>query len=76
VFLDGKYHELFEYFVALHELFGSARYVSVVVQDSHSGEASYMHLHGDEASQVCMNLHLLGWVDTGIQGGCRVVETE
>ena len=73
--LDRQDHQLLEDLVAHHELLASARDVSVVVQNSHAGIASDLHLHSNVASEISMDLSLLGGMNSRVKGCSRVVKT-
>ena len=75
VFLDGENHKLLEDLVAHHELFAGAGDVSVVVQNSHAGIASDLHLHSNVASEISMDLSLLCGMNSRVKGCSRVVKT-
>lgn len=73
--LYRQYHQLLQDLIAHEELLGRSRNVSVVVQDAETCETGNLDLHGDVTGQVRVDLSLLGWVDTRVQGRCRVIET-
>ena len=72
--LDSEDHDHLEEAVAHEELFRGSGDVSVVVEDSHACESGNVHLHGDVACQVGVDLSLLGEVHSGVQSGSRVIE--
>ena len=74
VLLDGQDHQLLKDLVSHHELFASARDVSVVVQNSHAGVTCYLDLNSDEASQIGVNLCFLGGMYSGVESSYGIVK--
>jgi hypothetical protein len=75
VLLDGQDHQLLENLVTHHELLGSTRNISVVVENSHTSETSDLDLNCDVTGQIGVDLGLLGGVHTGVECSSGVIET-
>ena len=75
VLLDGQDHQLLKDLVSHHELFASARDVSVVVQNSHASVTSNLYLYSDIASEIGMNLCFLSRVNSWVKGSNSVVKS-
>ena len=74
VFLDSKDHQLFENLISHHKLFACARDISVVVQDSHAGVASDLHLNGNITGEISMDLCFLRGMHSRVKSGGSVVK--
>ena len=74
VFPNGQNHNFFEEAISHHELLGSTRDVSIVVENSHGWVASNVGLEDDVRSQVDIDLCLFGWESSDRLGGAKVIE--
>ena len=61
---EAKNHDLFEVFVAHHELLGGAGNVAIVVENAHAGVSGDVHLESDVGSHIEVGVDSLGRIDT------------
>ena len=65
---NSQDHKLFEEFVTHHKLLAGTRDVSIVVEDTHTGEPGDLNLKGDVGAEITVDHGLFGWVDTTVVG--------
>lgn len=72
--LELQDHKLFQEFVSHKELLSRTANVTVVVHDTHAGESSDLHLHGDMLVHVGSGVGAAGGVRTGRRSSLPVDE--